>query len=232
MTATATVLPTYQITVPARAVALGWLNAFLASSKDADRPALYQTLSLECFPYGIQMIGCDGHALFRTWAPIRGEDETPSWPDASQVPDRTIVVMDPEGFGIGYMRTLLRVTGDEARANDDLILSMLPMDEEGTLALGSEFLSGRVALRACGQRIDLRLYEGEYPDWRKLNLGILPIERLETLTVQTRLLGLVGKLKAVSRVDLEFHGAEKHIAFTARGETELRGMIMPMRRGA
>lgn len=222
-----------QITVPARAAALAWLNAFQATGTYPDRPTLHHTLALEFFSGGVQVIGCDGTALFRSWVPSVPEDEerVAEWPDQSEAPERRIVVMDPDGFGKGYMTTLLRVTGEEAHEHEELVITTASQDEDATIALGSEFMTERLILRACGQRIDLVLYEGAYPDWRTLRLGIEAIERVDSLTLATRLFALVGKLKAVSAIDLDFYGQEKYIAFHARGESDVRGLLMPMRKG-
>ena len=228
---TETLTPT-QIAVGARAAALAWLNSFSAASTDTDRPALYQTLSLEFFRRGVQLVGCDGTALFRTWVPRNGDEKPAPWPHTSEAPVRTVVVMDPDGFGKGYMSTLLRVTGEEAHALEELTITTAPHDEEATIALGTEFMTERLILRACGQRLDLVLYEHPYPDWRAFRLGVHDIERVDGLTVGTRMFALVGKLKGVSAVDLEFHGEEKHVGFTARGECEVRGLLMPMRKAA
>lgn len=216
------------ITLSARALATAWLNAFLASSDEEDRPVLYRSLSLEFFRNGLHLIGCDGSALFRSWVP--DSDDRPTWPDQSEAPIRSVVVMDPDGFGIGFMRALLRLTNDEERAHESISMSTLAADEGATLSLGEEFMTERLALRACGQRIDLRLFEADYPDWRKLRLGLEVTERVESLTVAPRLFGMIGKLKGVSAVDMEFYGEMKHVAFTARGATEVRGLMMPMRK--
>ena len=230
---TETLAPT-QITVPARAAAIAWLNAFSAASTDPERPALYRTLSLEFFEGGIHFAGCDGTVLFRTWVPkvADGETEEAPWPHNSEAPDRTVVVMDLDGFGSGYMKTLLRVTGEEAHEHEELTMSTATHDEDATIALGTEFMTERLILRACGQRIDLMLYQGLYPDWRMLRLGMEAVERVDSLTIATRLFALVGKLKAVSAVNLEFYGDAKHVAFVARGESEVRGLMMPMRKQA
>lgn len=222
-----------QITVPARAACLAWLNAFTASGTDPEKSSLYRTLSLEFFTGGVQLIGCDGAALFRSWVPAKPDDEEPApWPDLSEAPERTVVVMDPDGFGSGYMKTLLKVTGEEAHEFEELVITTASQDEDATIALGTEFMTERLILRACGQRIDLVLFEGAYPDWRQLRLGFEAVERLDSLTLGARLFALVGKLKAVTAVDLEFYGETKHIAFHARGDAEVRGLMMPMRRSA
>lgn len=225
-----------EMTVPARAAALAWLNAFLATSEDPDRPLLYRTLSVEFFLFGIQIVGCDGTALFRSWVPTQDDGKERSrrnrhWPHDDLAPFKTIVVMDPDGFGKGFMATLLRVTAVDGHEFEELHIATASVDDEAAPALGGEFQTERLILRACGQRLDLRVMEDRYPDWRKLDLGYGG-QRLDGLTISPRLLGLLGKLKEVSQVDLDFHGEERHIGFTARGEGQerVRGLIMPMRR--
>jgi hypothetical protein len=220
------------ITLPARSVALAWLNAFAAAGGDSDRPLLCRTLSLEFFAgQGLQLIGCDGTALFRTWVPVQREEaKAAAWPDYAEVPTRSVVVIDGDGFGLAFMRTLLAATNDEEHEHEELAITTAPADEGATLSLGDEFMTERVILRACGQRIDLRLFESPYPDWRRLRLGLDAIERMESMTIAPRLLALVGKLKGAHAVDLEFYGDRKHIAFVVRGVCEVRGLVMPMRR--
>jgi hypothetical protein len=219
---------TLSITVPARAAAIAWLNTFLASSQDKERPILCRTMSLEWFDSGVQFVCTDGTALFRCWVPSV-EDADASWPHKHR-PTQSVVVMDPDGFGIGFMRALLRVTGEEAHAGETLTLSLSPHDDAPEIALGAEFMTERVTLRACGQRIDLRLFDAEYPDWRNLKLDVIPVERVEGMLIATRLYGLLGKLRGVASAELEFHGDNRFIAFTAKGEAPVRGLLMPMRR--
>lgn len=247
MTAVETEKLPLSVSVPARGAAEAWLNAFMAASTEEDRPMLYRTLSLEWFEGGLQMIGCDGTAVFRTWTPReltpdeyelardfadeqKRLDKLREWPTLDEAPLGAVVVMDPDGFAKGFMSALLRVTSDEDHANETLMLSTAPMDDEATLALGAQFASERLTLRACGQRIDLRLYEGAYPNWRKVRLGIEDIERVDGMTIASRIFSLVGKLKGTTAVDLEFYGNARHVAFTARGASEVRGLLMPMRR--
>lgn len=222
-----------QITVPARALATAWVNSFLASSQEADRPVLYRTLSLEFFRYGtsrgVQIVGCDGAALFRSWVPA---EEGMPWPSDHARPDHSVICMDLDGFGLGFMRALLRVTNDDAHAFETIAISTLPHDGEANLELGPEFQTERLALRACGQRIDLRLYEDTYVGWRHLQLGVAWPERVDGMRVATRIFGLIGKLKGVTSVELEFHGENRHVAFRGIGTIEVRGMLAPMPRRA
>lgn len=219
------------LTLNARAFATAWCNAFLATSDDPERPALFRTLSLEWLDDGMHMVATNGHALFRSWV---GEGEDRPWPDTKVAPNRSIVVMDTEGFGIGFMKTLLRVTGDEGREHEQLSISIAKSDEGATLSLGEEFVSERVILRACGQRIDLRVYAGEYPKWRQLQFGVDKRELVDTMSVGPKLFKLLGKLIGPTAIDLEFSGHEKAIAFVARTAVSVVpyvvGLIMPMRR--
>lgn len=229
---TSTIVEEDLITMPARVAAIAWLNAFLAASTDEARPVLFQTLSLEWFDDGLHIVGCDGTALFRTWAP---EAEGGIWPDPALKPNRSVVVMDTEGFGIGFMRTLLKVTSDEEREHEKLTIAVAPADEGATLLLGEEFMGSRLVLRACGQRIDLRIYDGEYVKWRELDFGLNKVEQVDELRIATRLFALVGKFKGASAVNLAFHGKQKAVAFIARdGEfpnPQVVGLLMPMRKG-
>lgn len=232
MTATAERIDV-RVSVRARASAIGWLNAFLAAGSDEQRPAINRTLALEWFEGGVQFICTDGTALFRSWVPAVPDSSDASeaeWPVVAEAPIRTVVIMDADGFAVSFMRTLLSVTNDEGHEFDELTVTSAMHDDEADLALGPEFMGERLTLRACGQRIDLKLYEGPFPDWRRARLGIDNAERVEGLTLAPRLLALVGKLKGASRVDMEFYGDKNHVAFVARGDSETRGLLMPMRR--
>lgn len=216
------------LTVNARAAAVSWLNAFLAAGEDPERPILYRNLSLEFYDTGLQLIGCNGTALFRCWVSSTGEDE---WPGPRAKPTRSVIAMDPDGFGIGFMKALLRVASQDGHTHEQLAIATAEGDEEAAPSLGPQFQTERLILRACGQRIDLRTYQDKYPDWRKLNLGLAAYERVDGLTLAPGILARVGKLKDVQAVDLSFHGNEKMIDFVARGSaTEVRGMLAPMRR--
>jgi hypothetical protein len=217
------------ITIPAHVAATAWLNAHSATSKEEDRPTL-RALALEFFPRGVQFIGCDGTVLVRSWVPITDDDKPADFPTLDEAPSRSICLLDSEGFGASFMKALQRVTSEEGRSFEELSLTIQPNDEGATLALGEQFMTERLVLRACGQRTDLRLYEDAYVDWRKTRLGMEGIERVDSLTVAPRLLALIGKLKGIDAIDLEFYGADKHVAFVGRGLVEVRGILMPMRK--
>lgn len=223
------------VTVNAQHAATAWLNAFLATGDDPDRAVLFRTLVVEFFPEGVQLIACSGVALFRSWLPRSDLEGTPTaWPALAEVPRRRVIVMDVERFAVGFMKILHQVTSTEERAFESLTLSIAPQDEGATLSLGEEFVSERLILRSCGQRLDLRLMDGVYPDWRALQLGIDDRERVEGIAFGPRIVGLVGKLKGCAQVRFEFHGTERYVGFEAGATGDappaVRGILMPMRK--
>lgn len=234
---TATTKEAVDITVPARAATVAWLNAWLATAQDESRHVLYRSLSLEAFQdgqqQGLQFIGCDGTALIRTWVPAIGTEEEHTeapWPDVSEDPTRAVIAIDVEGFGVAFMKTLLRLTSDEDRALEELHISTSPCDENATLSLGEEFMAERLTLRSCGQRIDLKTRQDTYPNWRAVDFG-KDVERVDGMEIGTRMFAMLGKLKGVEGVALEFRGEDKSIAFFGHaGDANVRGLIMPRRR--
>lgn len=234
--------PVIELTLPANAAAIAWLNCFSASSKNDARPKLYRTMAIEIFRTlshrGVQFVGCDGHVLFRTFVAEREDDANTKHEDRLDLspfpegePLHKLVVYDSEGFGLAFFRTLLTVTNSEENALQTLTLSTSLIDKEEEPSLGMGLCAGRITLVACGQRIDLKLYDGHYPNWRALDLGIDSFERVDELRVGPRLLSLVGKLKAINSVDFAFRGQEKAIDFKANGIlTNVWGLIMPMRK--
>jgi len=226
-----TAIGSHVITINAQAAAIAWLNAFSASGRNEERPALNRTLSIEVYQglgrSGVQFIGCDGTALFRTWVPA---DDGAEWPDTLR-PNRSLVVMDVEGFGLAFVKALLAVTAAEGFDNEQLTLTVDADRVEEEPALGEEFQRNVLTLEACGQRIDLKLYDGKYPNWRGLDLGLDDSERVEGLAIAGRLLRKLGGLKGAPRVEFDFAGQEKAIRFRAfGGDGEVLGLVMPMRR--
>lgn len=222
---------THLLTLPAAKVATAWLNAFLATGQDEVRPALCRTLSLEFFQNGLQLIGCDGTILFRTWTPEFGHEET-EWPDLAEVPLRRIVVMDPDGFGVAFMRTLL----SSANASEhpellDVTFDIDAVDDKDEPALGDELRPQRLIIGAFGQHLELRLFEDQYPEWRLAMFGIDPAERVDQMRIALRMMKTVAKLKGVGALELEFTGEDRQIQFhSGPTDSPVAGLIMPMRR--
>ena len=221
---------THLIRLPAASAATAWLNAFLATGQNEERPALCRTLSLEFHDNGLQLIGCDGTILFRSWVVEDGHDGR-AWPDIAEVPRREVVVMDRDGFGVAFMRTLLSAAN--AAAAPELVEVSFDLEYpelEELPSLGDEFRPKHLVMRAQGQRLDLRLYDGEYPVWRKLKFGLEDAERVDGMKIALRMFKTVAKLKGVFALDLEFHGGNRQIVFRGYGDCAMEGLIMPMRR--
>lgn len=216
-------------TVRAKVGATAWLNAFIATGQGESRRALYRTLRVEFFPRGVQLVGCDGTMLFRTWAPYSDIGDIPApHPESDEAPDDAVVVSDVDKFALAFMRTLLSAAEDY----QDLTLSVERVEKEDEPELGEELSEYSLNLSALGQHLSCPLFEGEYPDWRALEFGLDPAELVDGMILATRLFQAVGKLKGVSGVDCAFRGSERAIDFESMEESDasVRGLLMPMRR--
>ena len=210
--------------------AQAWLNASIASSQDAERGPLYRTISVEFYRDGVQLIGCDGTMLFRTWAPFSdiGDFDAPQ-PEYDATPEDSVTVFDEEKFALGFMRTLLAATSGDNERIIELTLSIDQVEEEQAALDGmGEYV---LTLQALGQRLSCKLYDGPYPNWRELQFGLPAEELVDGMTLAPRIFAAAGKLKGVSGVDCEFRGAERAIAWRSTpGSAPCCGLLMPMRR--
>lgn len=214
--------------INAAAAATAWLNAAIAVGQDEGRPALYRTLSVEFFPTGVQFVGCDGTMLFRTWAPYTDTDDVapPLWEEA---PDETVVVSDVDKFALAFMKTVLSAVGD---IPFPLSIAVEAAEADEQAPLGDDLQAQVLTLQALGQRLTCRLYEGAYPNWRALQFGMDARERVEGMTLATRLFAAVGKLKGVVGIDCTFRGESQAIEFVggSASTASVSGLLMPMRR--
>lgn len=218
------------ITLNAERAAVAWLNAFLATGQDDARPAMHRTIAVEFFRKGIQFVAVDGTMLFRTWAPTR---EGAAMPLLEEDPNRTVIVLDREHFAKGFVQTMLTVAreGENEGATVSFAIEPAPTRAAEGELLGESFSADVLVLRAFGQRLHCAIYEGAFPDWRKLQFGIEAIEQVEGMKLATRLFATVGKIKGVLGIDCDFRGEDRAIDIHAVGEkAELRGLLMPMRR--
>lgn len=220
---------TVAATLSARVAATAWLNAFLATSQEDSRPTLYRSLSIEFFSRGVQFIATDGTILLRTWAPLLDGIDT-TWPEIDEAPDASVVVMDHDKFAIGFIKAALAAAGDLEML--PLMLSLESADFAEAPALGEVLAPDVLRLSAFGQRLDCKLYESPYPDWRALQFGIDESERVNGLTIAPRMFATIGKLRDAYKIDTDFRGADKAIDITAHGSgiVVARGLVMPMRR--
>lgn len=220
------------LAVDASAAALAWSNAFLAAGQDEDRPLLYRTLAVEFFSDGVQFIATDGTMLFRTWVSAWGEDapwaQDDDWSGA-RTPLQRIVVMDRDRFALGFIKTLQAAT-KELVVTLTLAIEEAPERGEGEQALGDEFSSMVLTLRALGQQLHCRLYESDYPNWRALDFGVPASERVEGMALSSHVLSTLGKIKTFGGLNLDFTGENRRINVTSWLGDTIRGVVMPMQR--
>lgn len=216
----------HSIAINAGNAATAWLNAFLATGSDEERPTLYRTICVEFFEHGVQFVATSGHLLLRAWCP---KDEEPQ-PITEEMPELSVVVMDSDKFALAFIKATLSAAGGEDMHEQELSLSIEESDGDDEPALGSALGPNRLTLRAFGQELHCRLYEAPYPNWRALDLGIDKAERVDAMKIATRLFGIVGKLKGIIGIDCEFIAADKAVLLHGTGTVEVRGLLMPMRR--
>jgi hypothetical protein len=215
----------------ARAFATAWLNAILATSKDKDRPLLFRTMSVELFRDGVQLISTNGHALFRTWVPSIDAINYPTpFPLVEEAPALAVVVQDASNFAKTFLQTVYAATAGEDGGIETLVLTVAPVVDEAEPPLSEELQKSRLTLAALGQELHCPLFEQEYPNWRALNFGIDRAELVDGMTIAPAMFAMVGRLRAVWKVDCSFHGQTKAIVVHATGDTEVLGLLMPMRR--
>jgi hypothetical protein len=222
--------PSLTIELDAYRCAVAWLNAYLAHSEDEARPQLYRTLAVEVFEGGVQFVGCDGHMLFRTWAPLKAQPNA-DMPLLEEAPERTVVVMDVEKFAQGFVRTLKSTASQEENKYAPAAITIEEAPPTDQPLLGEAFAAEVLVLRAFGQRLTCRLYDGEFVNWRAANFGLKAGEQVDGLKLSVRLFATAGKLSGFLGLDCAFHGENSAIEIYGKGDhAEVRGLLMPMRR--
>lgn len=223
MTALATSIAS--VTADAGIATVAWLNAFLATSQEESRTVLYRTLSVEFYPTGAQFIAVDGTVLFRTWVPASNAIVA-NWPADNEKPDVSVVVMDADKFASTFMNTLRTACSEFPT---ELTITV-DQEESDQPSLDESLVPNVLTLSALGQHLHCRLLDQPFPNWRQFRFGIDPAELVEGMRLAKRLFATVGKLRGVSGVDMTFHGESNRIEIIASGTSEVRGMLMPMRR--
>lgn len=177
-----------QVTLNAAQCATAWLNAFLASGNDEDRPLLNRTLCAEFFTNGVQFVATDGAILFRTWCAVQPEGgELPRMPLIEESPERAAIIVDLDKFAKMFMQTLSTATSGDNAPHVEISLSIEPHEDAAEQApLGDVFTRERLTLRALGQELHCPLVEDTYPNWRRAEFGIPAQERMAGLSTLAR----------------------------------------------
>lgn len=222
----------------ARTLARGWLAVALASARDNHRAALDRTVSIELYDEGLRLTATDSVVLLSTFVPDVDHD-LEDHPDMSEVPQLSVVTMDPYGRGRGFLRHALALANAEAQADtgaEVLVEVELDAYDEDDASPQPSFAG--MAPRAItlelpeAERVMLRRYSGSFPDWRPILLGFEP-RKAERIMLDPE---IVGRLAKVSKIQ---PGAS--LAFTWAGDTgaalvdlhqgwpAVSGVVMPMR---
>lgn len=229
MTASWPLLPrgTHSMVFDAAILARGWLSVAVASSNDEARPALHRTVSIELFPAGIRLVATDSYVLLRAWIPCWGWDDAPE-PDIDDAPILSAVAMDPHWRGKGLLAHLYKLAEDAPRMEVELHLGVVEEEDPDTPTLSPVLDAQWIVLEHPDtERVKMRAYEGDYPNWRPTHFGF---ERQTTdgIALGSEVGGRVfqvAKLQA-SPVVCYFGGQDKAIAVVIGA---CNGLLMPVR---
>lgn len=159
-------------------LATGWLSVAVASSKDEARPALHRTVAIEAFHEGVRLTATDSYLLLTAWVPnLDHPDEPP--PPLDVAPYGTTVAIDPHGRARGLLGHALGLAHAAEKADDpepvEVSLQLGVVDEVDDRSMLAGMEVPWVVIELPGtERVKLRTYEGEYPNWRGLFGSVKP----------------------------------------------------------
>lgn len=229
----------------ARHLARAWLAVALASG-DSASPSLDRTVAVEHFLGGVRLVATDGVVLLRCWVPSLAEDHLPE-PTLDERPEATAVVVDAHGRGKSLCAHLFDLVkaADKAAERDSLpppapIEVRLALgvtepddDDEATLDLDGDAAPTFAVIEQPGhERLKLRCYGGDYPDWR-VAVGRFARQETDGIALNPEVIGRLAKLgKLWPGLPLvwRFGGAERMaVVEVANSYPWLRGVVMPIR---
>lgn len=219
----------------AATLARGWLSVALASGKADFLPALNRTVCVEEFDGGVRLVATDSTVLLSSWIPsLASEHELDgNEPGIDEAPLSTSVVMDLDGRGRGLLGYLL---GKSKKADDDEAV-------EVAVSFGVELDSkDRPSFEGMAERwttfdfdgverLRLRSYEGEFPDWRAL-LAHHAGKRTSAVSLNPEILGRISKLGKYHGGGIlwTFGGFDKVARIEVEdSEPHVVGLAMPLR---
>lgn len=217
----------------ARTLSTGWLSVALAAANDQERPALYRTVCVELFPTGVRLVSVDGFIALHSWVPNAAHSDEPE-PDWDEAPATTAIAIDVHGRGRGLLGHLLKL----ARAKDAvpfdvrLTIGLLPEEEGQTL----EGMAPRWVMldHPDHERVTLPVYEGEFPNWRKVLAGFEPHET-DAVALNPEIVGRLAKLGKLhggvgTPLVWRFGGRDRMALLeVGHGEPSVAGAAMPVR---
>lgn len=219
----------------ARTIARGWLAVAVASGNDDHHPNLNRTVLIEAFSEGVRLIATDSYVLLRAWVANVEHDLDPE-PDLDEAPYATAVAIDQHGRGKGFFGHVLRLAADAAKADAEEVLVRLNLgvvDEVDDAARPSfaGFESRYVVVEHPEtERLKLRVYDGPFPDWRKLKFSPKRTTAVAVGADMLTRLGKVGRVLHETPVHLEWGGNLHAARVTAAcSDVTVEGLVMPCR---
>lgn len=216
----------------ARDLARGWLSVALASADDDERPALHRTVSIESYPTGVRLTATDSYILLSSWVhAIDHAGEPEPGPDES--PAITGVAIDLHGRGKGFLSHVWKLARDEDAPLVEVRLSLgvTELDDPNRPTLDGIEAEYVVLEHPDNERIKLRAYEGEYPQWRKV-VASFTEKRTSAVALNPEMIGRLaklGKLHPGCPLLWHFGGENRAARLEIQSEPYVSGLVMPVR---
>lgn len=216
--------------------ARAFLGVALASGTDQLRPQLCRTVHVEEHHEGLRLIATDATVLLRTWVPsLSAADSDPdSEPGPDEAPIATATLIDPHGRAKGLAGHVLKVGTDDDADPIDLRVRLGVTDtdhDQATLdGLEAEFV---VLELPDEERLRLPVYDGRFPEWRKLTGGFRA-QSTDAVALNPQLVGRLAKLGRLfpgQPLVWRFGGrdAAAHVAIEHPDGPRVEGLAMPVR---
>lgn len=218
----------------AHTIAKGWRSVAIASGSDKHQPALDHAVFIEQYSHGVRLVATDSTVLLHTWCPTAAAEEEGliAPPDWDEVPLVTAVALDPHGRAKSFLAHAQQLAGDDNAGMIEVSLDLGVIVEEREPRLAGLDPTWCVLEMRKRERLQLRLFEGEWPKWRALYLGVVPqATSLVALNLEVaERLAKLAKIHGTTRLGYHFAGplAMAKVELI-ESIPEIHGLVMPCR---
>lgn len=218
----------------AHTLAKGWRSVAIASGSDKYAPALDHAVFIEQYSNGVRLVATDSTVLLHTWCPTAEAEEEfwydpPEWDD---VPLATAVALDPHGRAKGFLAHAQQLAGDDNAGMIEISLDLGVVVEEHEPRIAGLAPTWCILEMRKRERLQLRLYEGEWPNWRALYLGVVP-QATAMVALNLEVAGRLAKLAKIhgtTRLGYHFAGPMAMAKVELlESIPEIHGLVMPCR---
>jgi hypothetical protein len=218
-------------------LARGWLSVAVASAKDEHRGALHRTVSIEAHSDGVRLVATDSIVLLHTWVP-NIEHPLAVAPDLDEAPYVRTVAIDADGRArqfYGYVLSLANRAAREDQEPPEVRLQLGVIDalaaEDRPTFDGMEARYVVLELPDM-ERLKLPVYDGNYPDWRKVLPTFEPVAT-SRVALDPTVIGRLAKLGPYHRgqaLGWTFGGENRAAAVQVlESHPFVEGLVMPCR---